>query len=234
MKTYRVSALASALVRMWRAWSVIVPVVIVNALVQAALVWWDASVDTTWVLIAAVVISAFAFVLSYGLVASAALVVPESRVGLGRAWQGLRARLLPFLLWALLLLALVAVSLAIHLLVAVLVVGLTAFLLLAVLDERPSPVLVNLRTIGRRFWRWLATGVVVSLVIVVGIGLMGVTQFFLRDFLGALVVWLVAGLVIAWLIVARALIYRNAWGLAPDNAAEPEPVMGRGATPDLA
>ncbi|MBI1351215.1 MAG: hypothetical protein GC156_08855 [Actinomycetales bacterium] len=232
MKTYRVTALGSALVRMWRAWSVILPVVIVNALLQGALVPLATTPASEWLLVVAAVVSAVAFVLSYGTIAAAALEVPFGRVGWRRAMLTLRPRLLPFLVWALGLLIIVVAGLAIHLAVALLLVGLTAFLLLAVLDGRPQPLKVNFQTIGRRIWRWLVTGVVVVVLVLVGIMALGMMQFFLRGFLGAAVGWLLAGLVIAWLITTRALLYRSAWALSePVDPAEDELAA---PTPDLA
>jgi len=232
VKTYRVSALASAAVRMWRAWSVVLPVVVVNAAAQGALVYPEINLEPSVPLALALVASAVLFVFAYGLLASAALHTPDGHVGWRMAWAGLRARLLPFLLWSLGLLIAVSVGLAVHLLVAVLIVGLTAFVLFAVLEGRSNPLWVNLRTIGRRIWRWLATGVVVVLLVTLGVALMGVTQFFLRGWLGATVTWLVAGLLIAWLITARALLYRSAW--AEPSAPTVAEARAEEPTPDLA
>ena len=232
MKTYRVSALASAALRMWRGWSVVVPVVVVNAVGQGALVAPAIALEPSVGLALALACSSVLLVFSFGLLASAALHMPDGRVGWGIAWGGLRQRLLPFLLWALGLLVVVSIGLAVNLLVAVLIVCLTAFLQLAVLDGRSNPLWVNLRTIGLRFGRWLVTGVVVLVLGVLGVAVMGVTQFFLRGWLGAGVSWLVGGLLIAWLVTAWALLYRSAW-------AEPDPeadrVMDADETaPDLA
>lgn len=222
-RTYRRSALASAFVRMWRAWAVIVPVVVVNAVVQALLVWPDVTMDSGWLLVLTAVASALAFVSAFGLVASAALRVPDGRVDLPAAASGLRVRWIPYGLWALALLAAFSVGLLVNPVVALLVLALTPFLLLAALDGRGNALAVDLRTIGRRFWRWLVTCVIVGGAVVLGTLLTGVTQFFLRGGFGALVVWLVVGLVVSWFTVAWALIYRRAWALPSVDAASAPP-----------
>ena len=56
MKTYRFSCLASGFVRMWRAWIVILLVVVVNALLQALLIWPPFTYGSgVWTTISAVV-----------------------------------------------------------------------------------------------------------------------------------------------------------------------------------
>ncbi len=87
----------------------------------------------------------------------------------------------------------------------------------------------NVRTLGRRFWRWLLTVVIIGIVLLVGDLSAGLFTFFTRNPLASLVVWLVGGLVLAWFTTAWALIYRSAWAepseSAPvDDAPADEPV----------
>lgn len=228
-RTYRLSALASALMRMWRAWTVIVPVVVGNAIVQALLVWPASSMDRGWALVLAALVSAVAFALAFGLVATAALLTPDGRVSCASALSGLRAHRTAYGLWALGLLIAVSIALAVQAAAALVVLAVTPFLLLAAIDGRPNPLMVNMRTIGRRFWRWLGMCVIVGGAVVLGTVFMGVTQFFLRGSFGALVAWLVGGLVLSWFTVAWALVYRNAW--APDlDEQDPARILGEKAT----
>ena len=224
MRTYRISALASASLRMWRGWTVLVPVVIINALLQGLLVWPPFTYDSGVYTAASAVGSALVFLVAYGLVASVALDVAEGRVGWGKAWGRLREHLGRYVLWAVLLSIVVIVGLAIHTLPGLLVLAVTPFLLLATLDGQRNPLARNFRTIAHRFWRWLVTASLAALGILLGTIIAGFTAFFWRGGVAALLVWLVAGLLIAWVTVAWGLIFRSAWAEPawPELAADPD------------
>ncbi len=231
MTTYRRSALAAAALRMWRGWSVIIPVVIANAGLQAILAWPGIRTDDDAILILLALVSAAGFIVSLGFVTASALLVSDGRVGWSRALGVMRPQGLLYSVWAIALGAAVIVGLAFYTVPALLVVALTPFLLLAALDGRRNALGANFRTIGRRFWRWLVTVVVVAVGVLLGWVLAGLTGFFLRGALASLVVWLVAGFAIAWITTAWAVIYRSAW--ADREAAmeeEPDPPE---MTPDL-
>jgi hypothetical protein len=222
-RLYRVSALASGFVRMWRGWRVIVPVIVVNAVVQALLVWPPYTYDSgLWVGVSAL-ISALAFGAAFGLVAGTALHVADGSVGWPLAIRTLRAHLLGYALWALAWLVAVCVGLAFNTVPGLVIAGLTPFLLLAALDGHRNALGRNLRTLGRRFWRWLITVVIIGIVLLVGDLSAGLFTFFTRNPLASLVVWLIGGLVIAWFTTAWALIYRSAWA-EPVEAVETDPV----------
>ena len=211
MDTYRVSSLAAAAVRMWRGWSVIVPVVVVNAILQGLLVWPPFTYATGWYTVLSAVVSGLVFLVGYGLVASAGLRVPAGRVGWAQAVGVLRDHAGRYALWAVLLLLVVSAGLAVYTVPGLLVMALTPFLLIAALDGARNPLAVNLRTIGRRFGRWLVTVLITGAGVLLGSVLAGLTAFFWRGGIAALLVWLVGGLLLAWGTVAWALIYRNAW-----------------------
>jgi len=222
MTYYRVSALAYGLARMWRGWAVLVPVVLANALLQAVLVWPDATpmIDTSAIVLAA--LSGLVLLIAYTLVAATALHVAEGHVGWSLAVATVRRHAARFTVWALALGLVTWVGLALFTVPGLIVVGGTPFVLLAVLDGQANPLAANFRTIGRRFWRWLVTAIVTTLVLVVGSLLSGFFTFFTRASLAAFVVWLVGGLIIAWFTTAWALVYRNA-------AVSPDVLEGRGS-----
>ena len=109
---------------------------------------------------------------------------------------------------------------AVYTIPGLVVLALTPFLLLAALDGQRNPLGANVRTIGRRFWRWLLTTVITGAVVLVGNLVGGLTTFFVRGSVASLLVWVVSGLVLAWFTTAWALIYRSAWA----EASEPEAV----------
>lgn len=212
--TYRYSALGAAALRMWRGWSVVVPVVAVNAALQALLVWPAVTINDTVLLVALAVASYAALLVAFGLVAAAALGVADGRVGWPFVLARLRTRALPFALWTTVLAVVIAVGWAFHALPGLLVLALTPFVPLAVLDGRRSPLRVDLGIVRRRFWRWLGTCLVVG---AGGFGwavVAGLTMFFLRGPFGSAVVWGVSGVLAGWVTVAWALVYRGAGGEA--------------------
>lgn len=221
VRLYRVSALASGFVRMWRGWRVIVPVVIANAVVQALLVWPPFTYDAGWWTIAAAVLSAFTFGVSFGLVASTALHVVDGPVSWPQATATLRGNLASYAVWTVAWLLVVSVGLALNTVPGLLVAALTPFLLLAALDGHRNALGRNLRTLGRRFWRWLLTVVIIGIVLFVSDVSAGLFTFFTRNPLASLAAWLLGGVVLAWLTTAWALIYRSAWA-PPEEQSEPE------------
>ncbi len=204
--------------------------VVVNALVQALLVWPPFTYDATWWVVLSALLSALAFGVGFGLVASTALQVPDGTVGWGAATARLRAHLLPFTLWALGWLVAVTIGLALYSLPGLVIAALLPFLLLAVLDGRSRPLTVNVRTLGRRFWRWLVTVTIIGVVLVVADLGAGLFTFFTRNPLASLIVWLVGGFGAVWATTAWALIYRSAWA-GPSEPASAESL--RPLTPDL-
>lgn len=209
MTTYRFSALAYALARMWRAWAVIVPVVVANAALQALLVWRVPDVGDWLPLVLVALASLAVFAIAYGLVASAALRVPDGHVGWPAAAAGLREHAGRFSLWAAVLVIATIVGLMLYTIPGLVVLAVTPFVLLAALDGRPNPLAANFHAMGERFWRWLATALVTGAVVLLGTVLAGFTAFFVRNPAASLVAWLVCGLVLAWFITAWALVYRS-------------------------
>jgi len=209
MTTYRVSALAYGLARMWRAWSVIVPVIVVNALIQALLVWPVIDVSSWWQVWGLGLVSYAVFVVSYGLLLSALLQVADGPVGWPQTVGRLRAHAGTFALWAVIVTLATALGLMLFVVPGIVVLLLSRFVLLAVLDGHGNPLAANFHVMGERFWRWLATVVITGAVLGLGTFLAGFGNFFLRNPVGPLIVWLVAGLLIAWFSTAFALIYRS-------------------------
>jgi hypothetical protein len=232
-RLYRVSALASGLVRMWRGWRVVVPVVVGNAVVQALLVWPPFTYDTGWWTVLAAALSALAFGVAFGLVASTALHVADGPVSWSQAAATLRSNLVTYTVWAAVWLLAVSVGLALNTIPGLVVAALTPFLLLAALDGHRNALGRNLRTLGRRFWRWLLTVVIIGVALFVGDLSAGLFTFFTRNPLASLVVWLVGGLVLGWFTTTWALIYRSAWA-EPQEQAESEVESSPEPTPEAA
>lgn len=210
VKTHGYSALVSASLRMWRAWSVLLPVIVVNALVQGVLVASPAVNDATAFAVLRAIVSAIAFLIAYGLVLSAAVQVADGLVGWRAAATRLRERAGAFALVSLSLGLVVLIGLAFGTYLGWIALSVGVFIPTAAMVGAGNPVTRGLVTIRQRPLRWLVTILITAAIVLIGSFLMGVTAFFIRGFAAATLVWLVAGVLIAWLATAFALIYRNA------------------------
>lgn len=206
---YRVTLLGSALLRMWRAWAVIVPVVIVNAAVQALLVLPNANPGLSIGFILLALVSLVVLIASFALVASALLLATRGRVRLADAVAQARGRLLPVLGWAVGLLVVVLIGLMAFVIPGLIVLAVTPFLLLAVIDGKASPLAVNFRTLGARWGRWLITVILMGVISFVVWLVSALDGFFVTGAPGALIGWILIGFVASWFTCAWALLYRT-------------------------
>lgn len=206
---YRVSVLATGFARMWRAWRVLLPVVVVNALVQGILLLPGALPYLTIVFVLTALLSFVILVASFGLIAAAMLQAVEGPVSTGAAVDTLRDRTWPLLAWSLGLALVAIVAFALYIVPGFVILALTPYLLLAVVDGQRNPVAVNFRTVGARWGRWLITALIMG-VLCFGLWFLSALDgFFVTGAPGAVIAWLALGLVSAWFTCAWALIYRT-------------------------
>ena len=208
-RLYRVSVLATALIRMWRGWRIWIPVVVINALVQGLLVLPGVLPYPTAAFLALALISLTVLALSFAIVAATMLQASSGRVSIGGVLATTRARALPLLAWSIGLVLVVTLALALFVLPGLVLLAITPYLLLAVVDGKRSPLAVNFQVIRARWGRWLITVIAVAVVAVVVWLLSVVTGFFVAGFGGTLIGWLGLGLVSCWLICSWALVYRT-------------------------
>ena len=206
---YRVSVLATGFARMWRAWRVLLPVVVVNALAQGILLLSGVLPYLTIVFVLTALLSFVILVASFGLIAAAMLQAVEGPVSAGAAIDTLRDRTWPLLAWSLGLVLVAIAGFAIYVVPGFIVLALTPYLLLAVVDGQRNPIAVNFRTIGARWGRWLITVVVMGVICFIMWFLSALDGFFVTGAPGAIIAWLVLGLVSAWFTCAWSLIYRS-------------------------
>lgn len=206
---YRVSVLATGFGRMWRAWTIVIPVIVVNAAVQGLLLLPGGLPYLTVPFIVVALLSLVVLVLSFTLVATAMLGATTGRVGWADVTTGLGRRYLLVLAWAAGLLVVVLIGVSLYVVPGLIVIALTPYLLLAVVDGQRNPIAVNFRTIGARWGRWAITVIVMG-VLCFGIWFLSVADgFFVTGAPGAIVGWLAIGLIAAWFTCAWALVYRS-------------------------
>ncbi len=208
-RRYGFSSLLTGLVRMWRGWAVVLPVVVVNAVVQAALVSGDpvATMSAGFLLLA--LLSFLVLAAAYAFVAASALDSVEGRVTWGPVWARVRRRFVPYLLWLVVLVVLVGVGLALNVIPGILVAALTPYLLLAALDGHGNAIRTNFSAIGARLGRWLVTVLVIGVIVALLWLTSGLVSFFVGGVVSSAVVWVVVGLAASWLLTTWALIYRS-------------------------
>lgn len=206
---YRVSVLATGFARMWRAWRLLLPVVVVNALVQGILLLSGVLPYLTIVFVLTALLSFVILVASFGLIAAAMLQAVEGPVSAGAALDTLRDRTWPLLAWSLGLVLVAIAGFAFYIVPGFVILALTPYLLLAVIDGKHNPIAVNFRTIGARWGRWLVTVAIMGVVCFVMWFLSALDGFFVTGAPGAIIAWLALGLVSAWFTCAWALIYRS-------------------------
>lgn len=206
---YRVSVLITGFARMWRAWRVLLPVVIVNALLQGLLLLPGVLPYLSIAFALVALLSFVVLVVSFGLIAAAMLQATEGPVSVSAAVDTLRARTWPLLAWSLGLVLVATLGFALYVVPGFVVLALMPYLLLAVIDGKRNPLAVNFRTIGARWGRWLITVVLMGVICFVMWFLSALDGFFVTGAPGAMIAWLVLGLISAWFICAWALIYRS-------------------------
>lgn len=206
------SAYFVALVRMWRAWAIILPVIVVNAVVQALLILPDVTPDLTVGFVLLAIVSLLVLIVSFALVGSAVLQAAVGRVDVRQVLVQARQRLPMLVVWSLGLLVAVLLGLSLWLLPGFIILAITPYLLLAVLDGRSNPLKVNFSVLGRRVGSWLFTLALIGATALIIWLLAVVTGFFVTGAPGALIGWLGLGFVSSWFTCAWALIYQPAVG----------------------
>lgn len=206
---YRVSVLATGFARMWRAWRVLIPVVLINALLQGLLLLPGVLPYLSVAFIVVALLSIVVLIASFGLVAAAMLQAVQGPVSASAALATLRSRLLPLLGWGIGLALVATLGFALYVIPGFIILALTPYLLLAVLDGSRNPVAINVRTVGARWGRWIVTVVAMGVICFVVWFLSALDGFFVTGAPGSVIAWLVLGLVASWFTCAWALIYRE-------------------------
>lgn len=206
---YRVSVLAVGFVRMWRAWKIIIPVIIVNAALQALLLLPNVLPYLTVAFVIVSLLSLLILVKAYNFVAAAMLQAAVGPVDWRSVYANLWKRYFVLLAWSVGLLLLVLIGVSLYVVPGLIVIALAPYLLLAVVDGKRNPLAVNFTTIGARWGRWLVTVVIMG-VLCFGVWfLSALNGFFITGAPGAFIGWILIGFVASWFTCAWALVYRS-------------------------
>lgn len=206
---YRVSVLAVGFVRMWRAWKIVIPVIIVNAALQALLLLPNVLPYLTVAFVIVSLLSLLILVKAYNFVAAAMLQAAVGPVEWRAVYANLWHRYFVLLAWSVGLLILVLIGVSLYVVPGLIVIALAPYLLLAVVDGKRNPLAVNFKTIGARWGRWLVTVIIMG-VLSFGVWfLSALNGFFITGAPGAFIGWILIGFVASWFTCAWALVYRS-------------------------
>jgi len=208
--TYRVSALASGLRTMWRSSGAALPAILVNAVVQAALMYWDVLSGLTAQFLVSSAISAASALVLYAVLSAAALEAVDGSGGARPVVARARRHLPWFAVWVAAQWAVIGAVSVVHVALILLVAAITAFLPLAAMDGRGAASLrVDLRVLVASLGRWLVTTVVLLVAgVVLWLG-SALTTLFVKGTPAAAIFWLALGVLTWWVLTAWALVYRR-------------------------
>jgi hypothetical protein len=196
-------------VRIWQGWRIVFPVIVINALVQAALLLPGVLPYLTVPFILIALIGFFVLVASLVLVATAMLQAVTGTIAASLVLDTLKERFWPVLLWSLGLVLVVTIGLSLFVLPGLVVLAVTPFMLLAVIDGQHNPLATNFRVIRARWGSWLLTIVVIALACLMLWFFSALNGFFVTGAPAAFIGWLVLGFASSWFISRWAGIYRS-------------------------
>ena len=243
---YGFSVLLSGFARMWRATLPAFVIIIINAALQAALVFNDPVATTgAWLFYLQAAASLVVLLYTGAVLSSAALEsVAKGRVKFAHAFGRAARRFWPFLGWGILLIAiLIGASLLPDVgsfpLALWIVWGLLIFLPIAAVDGRRSTLAENFRAIGAHPIRWLVTWIIMSILFVVGWLLSAVNTFFVSGWISAVLAGLVGGIAVWWWLTAWACLYCSRLGVDPqpfgtEDDSDAAPLAGTAGSAETA
>lgn len=208
---YHRTALGSGLVRMWRAWRISLPVVLVNAVLQAALIAPTISSPTGGFYdIFAVIASAVILLVSALMIQAAAVESADGTASWSLVWHRSRVHGARFVLWLTALAVGVVLGMLVYMWPGLVVPAVLPFLTVAaVLGER-NPIAANFRTIRARPFRWLVTMFIIGVSAAIVWFVMVINWFFVPSVVGAFAACAVGGWLCWWWSTSLTLIYLDA------------------------
>lgn len=208
-KVFGFSALVTGFARMWRGLVPAIVVIVLNAVVQALLTWWNPQVALSFAFVVAFLISAAVLIVWFAVLSRTALGAVSGRVSVPEAISGTRGVLPRFTVWVVAQWLLILIGFLIFPGLGIVVGIVTAFVPLAAADGQANPVVANFAAIKDRWGRWLLTSVIVVVLALILLLLSAVNVFFIHGLMASLIFWLVFGFVAFWLLTAYAAIYRS-------------------------
>lgn len=208
-RLYGRSVLASACVRMFGGAVPALVAITANAAVQAGLTYLNPGIGTSPAFLAALAVSLLSVLGAGALLAATVLGSATGKVGLGQALGATRRHLGLCTAWALAMLLAVLVGEMLQTGLGLLVALALAYLPLAAMDGRRNALATNFAALADRPGRWAGTAIIVTIGGALWWLLSAVNVFFVKGTLASALAWLVGGVLVWWLGVAWACLYRS-------------------------
>ncbi len=215
---YRFSVLVTAVGRFFRGFVPFVVVILVNAVIQTALIAaFDPEPGWSAVFILTLIVSFVVLVGSFYLLNLTALGVATGKVSLTSIVPRGVEQWGRFVLWSVVMYLLVLVGLIVNTTLALVVLLIFPFVTLAAADDKKNPLAINFRVIGGRPIRYIITAIILGVILVLSNVFTSVNGFFIGGWQAALITWLYWGVFASWTLAALALIYRSTLAGAVDT-----------------
>ncbi len=215
---YRFSVLVTAVGRFFRGFVPFVVVILVNAVIQTALIAaFDPEPGWSAVFILTLIVSFVVLVGSFYLLNLTALGVATGKFSLTSIVSRDVEQWGRFVLWSVVMYLLVLVGLVVNTTLALVVLLIFPFVTLAAADGKKNPLAINFRVISGRPIRYIITAIILGVILVLSNVFTAVNGFFIGGWQGALITWLYWGVFASWTLAALALIYRSTLAGAVDT-----------------
>lgn len=206
---YGFSALASGFAKMWRATLPTLLFIVLNALVQAGLVAADPVVGLT----ATFTLSAFASIVMLALtgtvLSAGAFESAAGKASFAAVLSRTRRRFVRFLIWVGIATVLAVAGSMVHTVVGVIVTWVLVYVPIAAVDDRGNPLASNFRAIGRHPFRWIITGIIIAVFLVIGFIVGAFNTFLVGGPFGSAMAMVIGGLFSWWFLTSWACLYRS-------------------------
>ncbi|MGV1037812.1 MAG: hypothetical protein ACOYD0_12430 [Candidatus Nanopelagicales bacterium] len=209
-KYYGFSVIFAGVKGLFRGFLPFLAVIVVNAIVQAVLIGTlNALPGFNASFIISLIISAVSLWIGLYFLCQTALEAPFGRVSLRQGTRINGRGLLIFTVWVVVLYAVLMVLLILYVPLGLLWLVVTPFTALAATDARTNAIGANFRVIGNRFFRWLITIIILSILLLFVYLIQVAFGFFIGSWLGSGLGWIVNGVIAAWFLSALAALYRS-------------------------
>lgn len=209
-KYYGFSVIFAGIKGLFRGYLPFLVVILVNAVVQAVLIGtMNALPGFSASFIFSLIISASSLWIGLYFLCQTALATPFGRVSLRQGTRVDGRGLLVFTGWVVVLYVVLMVLLILYVPLGLLWLVVTSFVALAATDGKTNAIGANFRVIGNRFFRWLITIVILSILLLFVYLIQVMFGFFIGSWLGSGLGWVVNGIIAAWFLSALAALYRS-------------------------
>lgn len=212
---YGFSALISGFAKMWRAAAPALLVIVANAIVQAALIIADPAVGWSLSFILPLILSVAMVLITGAVLSACAYESATGRVSVATAFGRANRHFWLFSGWVILQTIVIWIGLALYTWPGLILSLVLVYIPLAAIAGRGNALGENFRAIGAHPIRWIITGLIISVFLLLGFLLGAVNTFFIGGPVATFAAVFVGGLFGWWWLTTWALLFRSRVEPAP-------------------